>query len=754
MKKIYNVICFLFFTGFLNAQSPNQIELVSCDKYKLDVGETCNCYVKLKYVTPIDEQILLTVNPENAGTLPSVLTILQGTDIGYFYYTRNSNDLTTLTAILNVSSATFSFQKFTPVVISEIYGGGDNSIATYNNDYVQLFNNTNDSVNLTGWSIQYNTAFSSKWYVEPLLGIIPPHSYFLVVMNSSSRGSLTLIPIADYIGNLNLVRTRGSVALVNNTSPLLSISSADYLDLVGYGITNFYEGSPTISPLDNFSIISRKVAGFQDTDNNYVDFEINKIFTAPKNSLSHGIQKASQTITFPPLSNKTFGDTPFILSATSTSGLPITFTIPDSSKNIISIKGDTVTILKPGKATIIANQAGNDIYNKADSVSISFTILTRPVQSLLLTSVCSDSPAWQRKWKVRSDNTFPVSYTWEVYPNIQTGTEIAQPGDNFFVTSTVDGANTTKIYWSDESGAKKETVKASGGEDCKANCFATSVVNFSQGKTKKGTSIEAIRSDPKKALGAPQDNDTYNFVSLGFGGSITLELAQPLFDNNGYKPDFILVETSFGRADEKCFAGGNTFNYPETAVIEVSDGLKWKSLPNEYCRTSFVDISPVIDNNFKFVKLIRIKDFSNKDYFDSNADGFDVDGIIVCPDEVEKGFVIYTDARNAGLVSKKLWDAKFYNRAPNEAADEEKEIAIYPNPVSGDLIKLDYPSTSTQSIEINIYNSEGAKVSSATAAANSGNNTYDLNISKLKNGLYVIRVLSQGQVFVKKFVKL
>ena len=339
-------------------------------------------------------------------------------------------------------------------------------------------------------------------------------------------------------------------------------------------------------------------------------------------------------------------------------------------------------------------------------------------------------------------------------PIFQTGTEIAQQGDNYFVTNTVDGVNTTKIYWLDQSGVKKETMSASGGEDCKANCFAISVVNFSQGKTKKGSSIEAIRSDPKKALGAPQENNKYNFVSLGFGGSITLELAQPLYDRNGYKPDFVLVETSFGVADEKCFAGGNTFINPETVVIEVSDGLKWKSLPNEYCRTSFIDISSVIDNNFKFVKLIRIKDFSNKDFFDANADGFDVDGIIICPDEVEKGFAIYTDARTSGPVSKNLWDAKFYNLAPNEATDEQKEITIYPNPVSGDVIKLDYSSTLSQSIEIDIYNSEGIKVSSTSTATNVGNNTYDLNISKLKNGLYMIRILSQGQVVVRKFVKL
>lgn len=48
-----------------------------------------------------------------------------------------------------------------PIVISQVYGGGGNSGATYSNDYVELFNRSTASVDLSGWSLQYASASGS-----------------------------------------------------------------------------------------------------------------------------------------------------------------------------------------------------------------------------------------------------------------------------------------------------------------------------------------------------------------------------------------------------------------------------------------------------------------------------------------------------------------------------------------------------------------------------------------------------------------
>jgi len=41
------------------------------------------------------------------------------------------------------------------MVVSQVYGGGGNSGATYANDFVELFNRGTAAVDLGTWSVQY-----------------------------------------------------------------------------------------------------------------------------------------------------------------------------------------------------------------------------------------------------------------------------------------------------------------------------------------------------------------------------------------------------------------------------------------------------------------------------------------------------------------------------------------------------------------------------------------------------------------------
>jgi hypothetical protein len=83
--------------------------------------------------------------------------------------------------------------------------------------------------------------------------------------------------------------------------------------------------------------------------------------------------RLDQTITFLALANKTYGDAPFTISATASSGLPVSFAITAGSTHA-SLSGSTVTITGAGSVTITASQAGNGTYNPAPDVSRSFTI--------------------------------------------------------------------------------------------------------------------------------------------------------------------------------------------------------------------------------------------------------------------------------------------------------------------------------------------------------------------------------------------
>ncbi|UXX80835.1 Ig-like domain-containing protein [Reichenbachiella carrageenanivorans] len=80
--------------------------------------------------------------------------------------------------------------------------------------------------------------------------------------------------------------------------------------------------------------------------------------------------KADQIITFEEISNKTFGDAPFMIDVEASSGLDVALT----PLGPITINGNLVTITGAGAASINANQAGDEQYNAAPQVNRGFTI--------------------------------------------------------------------------------------------------------------------------------------------------------------------------------------------------------------------------------------------------------------------------------------------------------------------------------------------------------------------------------------------
>jgi uncharacterized repeat protein (TIGR01451 family) len=81
-------------------------------------------------------------------------------------------------------------------------------------------------------------------------------------------------------------------------------------------------------------------------------------------------QKANQTITFGALANKTFGDPDFGVSATASSGLPVSF----AALGNCTVSGSTVHLTGGGSCTVTASQGGDSNYNAAANVPQSFTI--------------------------------------------------------------------------------------------------------------------------------------------------------------------------------------------------------------------------------------------------------------------------------------------------------------------------------------------------------------------------------------------
>lgn len=160
------------------------------------------------------------------------------------------------------------------VVISQVYGGGGNSGATYTNDFIELFNRGSNPVDLGGWSVQYASSTGTSWSATPLSGILQPGQYYLVQQAAGSGGT-TPLPTPDATGTIAMSGTNGKVALVSSTASLSGSGcpfSGGVVDFVGYGTANCFEGSASGPGLSNTTAAFRARGGCRDTNQNAVDF--------------------------------------------------------------------------------------------------------------------------------------------------------------------------------------------------------------------------------------------------------------------------------------------------------------------------------------------------------------------------------------------------------------------------------------------------------------------------------------------------
>ena len=180
-----------------------------------------------------------------------------------------------------------------PIVISQVYGGGGNAGAPYTNDYIELFNRGTVAQNLNGWSVQYTSATGptsgNLWGNSSLPDFtLQPGQYFLIKCVGSGTNNL---PTEDATSTINLGLSTGKVILVSSTTAETTANptGAQIIDKVGYGTntttTNGYEGTgPTGTLLSNTTAAFRKLNGCTDTDSNPNDFTVGT--PTPRNSSS------------------------------------------------------------------------------------------------------------------------------------------------------------------------------------------------------------------------------------------------------------------------------------------------------------------------------------------------------------------------------------------------------------------------------------------------------------------------------------
>lgn len=214
---------------------------------------------------------------------------------------------------LNQSTIVNAATDNSNIVISQIQIAG----ATANDEFVELYNPTNVSVNLEGWRLTRKTASSSAQtnLVSSISGTMQPHGYFLIANPAS--------PLAT--GAADAVYSASSSAITtNNTILLYSDAGTTLVDKVGFGSASDNEvASFTSNPESSQSLIRKatstsdanslatggsevNLGNGYDTDNNANNFVLLPI-AMPRNnrSLPAQIPTATPTITVTPSASPT-----------------------------------------------------------------------------------------------------------------------------------------------------------------------------------------------------------------------------------------------------------------------------------------------------------------------------------------------------------------------------------------------------------------------------------------------------------------
>lgn len=140
------------------------------------------------------------------------------------------------------------------------------------------------------------------------------------------------------------------------------------------------------------------------------------------------VGQSSQTIAFAPLQNKTYSDADFSLSASASSGLPVTYRNSNPMVATVDSLLGTVHILSAGTTIITASQPGNNNYIRAAGITQTLTVNKAPL------NIIADNKS---KTYGAANPALTIAYTGFVNGDTQT-TLTAQP--TVSTTATVASA--------------------------------------------------------------------------------------------------------------------------------------------------------------------------------------------------------------------------------------------------------------------------------------------------------------------------
>ena len=162
------------------------------------------------------------------------------------------------------------------------------------------------------------------------------------------------------------------------------------------------------------------------------------VAAAPDVSQTFTVNPAAQTITFPTIPAKTFGVAPFTLVATSSSKLPVSFSVVSGPA---SVSGTKLTITGGGAVEIEASQAGNASYSAASNVTQTFTVNPKAQTISFATVPAKTFASAPFDLIATATSGLPVSFTYVSGPATLSGNQVTITGVGTVVVEATQAGN-------------------------------------------------------------------------------------------------------------------------------------------------------------------------------------------------------------------------------------------------------------------------------------------------------------------------
>ncbi len=483
----------------------------------------------------------------------------------------------------------------------------------------------------------------------------------------------------------------------------------------------------------------------------------------------------NQTITFNAIPNKVTTDAPFTVSATATSGLPVSFSIVSGPA---TIAGNTITLGgTTGTVTVRASQSGNTSWNAATPVERSFTVSAPGLLNQTITfnaipnKVTTDAPFII---SATASSGLPVTFTLVSGPATLSGNTVTLTGTTGTVTIRASQAGNSQ-YNPAADVTRSFGVTAPGGSapDLEVTLTASSPnlliwndVTFTISVSNNGT---AAASGVKLAVPIPQGlahtantppaGTSYNLVtgewtvgSLAAGTTKSMTIVLFCLQNTTALPYFTQVKTA-SPADLDSSPGNNTSGTP----VEDDEAL-WTlnppanpiiGAPGETFRLFAKQDGPTAQLNWTTNSGEHVVSYG----VERSADGFVWTPIAEQENqEWSDNFAEYyhTDQRpNAGwnfyriVQLRENGSVAFSNVQMLEFWDDLDEYKLFPNP-AGDYVDVNLRSVEGRIVRLLLVDRAGQMVKEMEVESASLE-PYRIDLSDVQEGWYVVWIQAAGR---------